>query len=262
MSHKRPAYSRRDFLCNAGSGLGAIALSSMLAAEAAPLQDPLAPKAPHFKPTAKSVIWCFMEGGPSHIDLFDPKPELVRLAGKPMPESFGHPITAMGTGSNSLMPSLRTFKQYGQSGIWVSDWYPEIAKHVDEMTMFQACWADGLNHVGSVCQMNTCSILAGRPALGSWVMYGLGSANENLPTYVVLTDAAEVVAKATTTAEDDSLAMARLWEAGGASAGAIRQAAGIARLAVSQFLAIKDNAETTAGYAATSALNIEEAAHF
>jgi len=193
MSHKRLAYSRRDFLCNAGSGLGAIALSSMLAAEAAPLQDPLAPKPPHFKPTAKSVIWCFMEGGPSHIDLFDPKPELVKLAGKPMPESFGHPITAMGTGSNSLMPSLRTFKQYGQSGIWVSDWYPEIAKHVDEMTVFQACWADGLNHVGSVCQMNTCSILAGRPALGSWVMYGLGSANENLPTYVVLTDAGQVV---------------------------------------------------------------------
>ena len=193
MSHKRLAYSRRDFLCNAGSGLGAIALSSMLAAEAAPLQDPLAPKPPHFKATAKSVIWCFMEGGPSHIDLFDPKPELIRLAGQPMPESFGHPITAMGTGSNSLMPSKRAFRQFGQSGIWVSDWYPEIAKHVDEMTVFQACWADGLNHVGSVCQMNTCSILAGRPALGSWVMYGLGSANQNLPTFVVLTDASEVV---------------------------------------------------------------------
>jgi hypothetical protein len=193
MSHKRLPYSRRDFLCNAGSGLGAIALSAMLSADAAPLPDPLAPKPPHFKPTAKSVIWCFMEGGPSHLDTFDPKPELVRLAGKPMPESFGHPITAMGTGSNTLMPSKRVFKQFGQSGIWVSDWYPEIAQHVDEMTVFQACWADGLNHVGSVCQMNTCSILAGRPALGSWVMYGLGSANENLPTFVVLTDAGEVV---------------------------------------------------------------------
>jgi hypothetical protein len=193
MSHKRLPYSRRDFLCNTGSGLGAIALSAMLSADAAPLPDPLAPKPPHFKPTAKSVIWCFMEGGPSHLDTFDPKPELVRLAGKPMPESFGHPITAMGTGSNTLMPSKRVFKQFGQSGIWVSDWYPEIAQHVDEMTVFQACWADGLNHVGSVCQMNTCSILAGRPALGSWVMYGLGSANENLPTFVVLTDAGEVV---------------------------------------------------------------------
>jgi hypothetical protein len=195
------ARSRRDFLRNAGSGLGAFALASMLdqdgllpkAAAATSVPDPLAPKKPHFKPTAKSVIWVFLEGGPSHIDLFDPKPELVRLAGQPLPASFGKVVTAMGTSNNTLMPSKRTFKQYGQSGIWVSDWLPEIANHVDDMTVFRACWADGLNHVGSVCQMNTCSILAGRPALGSWVMYGLGSANQNLPTFVVLTDAAEVV---------------------------------------------------------------------
>jgi hypothetical protein len=196
MSHKRKPYSRRDFLTNAGSGLGAIALSSMLAADgllAAPPADPLRPKPPHFKPTAKSVIWLFMEGGPSHIDLFDPKPALEKLAGQPMPASFGKVMTAMGTGNNTLMPAKRKWKQYGQSGMWVSDWYPEIANHVDEMTMFRACWADGLNHVGSVCQMNTCSILAGRPALGAWVTYGLGSANQNLPTFVVLTDAAEVV---------------------------------------------------------------------
>ncbi|HYL73593.1 MAG TPA: DUF1501 domain-containing protein [Bryobacteraceae bacterium] len=193
--HKRIPNSRRDFLCNAGSGLGSLALASLLAADAraAEVADPLSPKPPHFKPTAKSVIWLFMEGGPSHLDLFDPKPALEELAGQPMPESFGHPITAMGTGSNSLMPSKRVWKQHGQSGIWVSDWYPEIAKHVDEMSVFRACWADGLNHVGSVCQMNTCSILAGRPALGSWVMYGLGSANRNLPTFVVLTDAGEVI---------------------------------------------------------------------
>lgn len=193
--HKRIPNSRRDFLCNAGSGLGSLALASLLAgdARAAEVADPLRPKPPHFKPTAKSVIWLFMEGGPSHLDLFDPKPALEKLAGQPMPESFGHPITAMGTGSNSLMPSKRVWKQHGQSGIWVSDWYPEIAKHVDEMSVFRACWADGLNHVGSVCQMNTCSILAGRPALGSWVMYGLGSANRNLPTFVVLTDAGEVI---------------------------------------------------------------------
>ena len=200
MSHKRQARSRRDFLRNAGSGLGAFALASMLdqdgwlpRAQGATAPDPLAPKKPHFKPTAKSVIWLFMEGGPSHIDLFDPKPELERLAGQPMPASFGKVVTAMGTASNTLMPAKRTWKQYGQSGIWVSDWLPEIAQHVDNMTVFRACWADGLNHVGSVCQMNTCSILAGRPALGSWVMYGLGSANRNLPTFVVLTDAGEVV---------------------------------------------------------------------
>src|SRR5712692_9743390 len=103
MSHKRLPYSRRDFLCNAGSGLGSLALASMLASDgfmpkaaAADAPDPLRPKPPHFKPTAKSVIWLFMEGGPSHVDLFDYKHALEKLAGKPMPESFGRPITAMG----------------------------------------------------------------------------------------------------------------------------------------------------------------------
>jgi hypothetical protein len=151
MSHKRQAKSRRDFLRNAGSGLGAFALASMLDQDGwgATAVDPLAPKKPHFKPKAKSVIWLFMEGGPSHIDLFDPKPELERLAGQPMPASFGKVVTAMGTASNTLMPAKRSWKQYGQSGIWVSDWMPETAQHVDNMTVFRACWADGLNHVAS-----------------------------------------------------------------------------------------------------------------
>src|SRR6476661_2931982 len=141
---KIPARSRREFLMKSGSGLGGLALASMLAqdgllpaAQAATARNPLAPKPPHHKPTAKAVIWLFMEGGPSHIDLFDPKPELDRLAGQPMPASFGKVITAMGTGNNSLMPSKRTFARYGQSGIWVSDWYPEIAKHVDDMCVFR-----------------------------------------------------------------------------------------------------------------------------
>ncbi|MDZ4800685.1 MAG: DUF1501 domain-containing protein [Bryobacteraceae bacterium] len=185
---------RRDFLTRGGSGLSAIALASMLERDGfAAVSNPLSKKEPHHKPTAKAVIWCFMEGGPSHIDLFDPKPELEKLAGKPMPESFGRPITAMGTASNTIMPSKRTWKQHGQSGIWVSDWYPEIAKHVDDITVFRGCSADGLNHVGSVCQMNTGSILAGRPSLGAWVTYGLGTSNENLPTFVILTDDKEVL---------------------------------------------------------------------
>src|ERR1700716_3676843 len=124
MSHKRRPVSRRDFLANAGGGLGAIALRAMQAekAGAAPVTDSLRAKAPHFKATAKSVIFLFMEGGPSHIDTFDPKPALEKLAGQPMPESFGKVITAMGTASNTLMPAKRTWKQHGQSGIWVSDW--------------------------------------------------------------------------------------------------------------------------------------------
>jgi hypothetical protein len=188
--HFVPTSSRREFLMRSCGGLGALAVSSMLNAEAA---DPLAPRKPDHAPTAKSVIWLFMEGGPSHIDLFDPKPELERLAGQPMPASFGKVVTAMGTASNTLMPSNRKWKQYGQSGMWVSDWYPSIAEHVDDITLFRSCWADGLNHVGSVCQMNTGSILAGRPSMGAWVTYGLGSANRNLPTFVILTDAGEVI---------------------------------------------------------------------
>ncbi len=186
-----PGCCRRDFLMRSCSGLSALALSSIL--QAAEPKDPLAAKAPDHKATAKSVIFLFMEGGPSHIDLFDPKPELQRLAGQPMPPSYGKVITAMGTASNTLMPSTRTFKQYGQSGMWVSDWYPNIARHVDDIAMLRSCWADGLNHVGSVCQMNTGSILAGRPSLGAWVTYGLGTANQNLPTFVILTDDKEVL---------------------------------------------------------------------
>jgi hypothetical protein len=172
-------------------GLGALAVSSLLSA--AESKDPLAPRTPDHSPTAKSVIWLFMEGGPSHLDLFDYKPELRRLAGQPVPPSYGKVITAMGTASNTLMPDSRTWRQYGQSGIWVSDWYPEVAKHVDDITVVRSCWADGLNHVGSVCEMNTGSILAGRPSLGAWVTYGLGTANQNLPSFMILTDAGEVL---------------------------------------------------------------------
>src|SRR5579872_4466394 len=185
------AATRRNFLMRSCGGLGALAISAMM--QGAERPDPLAAKKPDHKPTAKSVIWLFMEGGPSHIDLFDPKPELERLAGQPMPPSFGKVITAMGTASNTLMPARRTWKQYGQSGLWVSDWYPNVAQHADSMAMFRSCWADGLNHVGSVCQMNTGSILAGRPSMGAWVTYGLGTANQNLPTFVILTDAGEVL---------------------------------------------------------------------
>jgi hypothetical protein len=198
--HVSHVASRREFLSRAGAGFGAIAFSYLLAqdgllAAQAPVGsvEGVAPRGPHHTPRAKSIIWLFMEGGPSHLDLFDPKPALDRLAGQPLPASFGRPITAMGTAGNQLMPSRRQWKRYGESGLWVSDWYPGIAQHVDEMAMFQSCWADGLNHVGSVCQMNTGSILAGRPSMGAWVTYGLGTANEDLPTFVILTDAGEVL---------------------------------------------------------------------
>ncbi len=194
--HVVPVRSRREFLAKAGSGLGAIALGHLLnqsgfipqglAKEA--VRNPLAAKPPHHAPKAKSVIWLFMEGGPSHVDLFDPKPMLDKLAGQPMPPSFDRPITAMGTADNTLMPSKRKWNQFGDSGLWVSDWYPHTAQHVDKLAVIRSCVADGLNHVGSVSQMNTGSILAGRPSLGAWVTYGLGTANESLPAFVILTD--------------------------------------------------------------------------
>jgi hypothetical protein len=188
--HVLPARTRREFLLGAGAGFGALALSALMAEEATAKQQagPLGARLPLFAPKARSVIWLFMEGGPSHIDLFDPNPELDRLHGQPLPPSFGRPLTAMGTANNALLPSKRTFKRHGQSGTWVSDWYPEIAQHADDLAIVRSCWADGLNHVGSVCQMNTGSILAGRPSLGSWVQYGLGTANRDLPAFVVMLD--------------------------------------------------------------------------
>jgi len=202
LPHVPVVTSRRDLLFRAGLGFGGLALSSLLSEDAAAagagsqgpgVGNPLGPKPPQFGARADAVIFLFMEGGPSHLDLFDPKPALQRLAGQPLPSSFKRPITPMGVSDNTIMPTKRTFKQHGQSGTWVSDWYPHVAQHVDKLCVVRSCWADGLNHVGSVCQMNTGSILAGRPSLGSWVQYGLGSANQSLPGFVILLDEKEPV---------------------------------------------------------------------
>jgi hypothetical protein len=200
LPHVPVVTSRRDLLFRAGMGFGGLALAALLAEEqpaaAAPANRPGFGgilHAPHHAAKVDSVIFLFMEGGPSHIDLFDPKPELQRLAGQPLPESYGKPITPMGVTGNALLATKRTFKKYGQAGIDVSDWYPHIAQHADRLCVVRSCWADGLNHVGSVCQMNTGSILAGRPSLGAWVQYGLGSTNRNLPGFVVLLDEREPI---------------------------------------------------------------------
>lgn len=183
--------SRRDMLCRAGAGFGALPLAWMLAqdqARGAERESPLAAKLAYQPPKAKSVIFLFMEGGPSHIDSFDPKPELTRLHGQPLPESYGKVILAMGESHAPLFASKRTFKQYGESGLWVSDWLPHTAEMVDDIAVIRSCWANGINHSSGVCQMNTGSILGGRPSLGSWVTYGLGSENADLPAFVVMQD--------------------------------------------------------------------------
>ncbi len=186
--YERP-HSRRDFLARAGAGFGSLALTDLLLKQGAMAHGGLTNPVPHHGlGKAKSVIFLFMEGGPSHIDLFDPKPLLNKLAGKPLPESFVRPLTAMGEQDSPILGEKRVWKQHGQAGTWVSDWLPHTARIVDDIAVIRSCKQDGLNHVGSVCQMNTGSILAGRPSLGAWATYGLGSENENLPAFVVLTD--------------------------------------------------------------------------
>lgn len=175
--------TRRQFLCRSGGGFGALALASLLEGKSneAEGSSPL-------KPRAKRVIFLFMEGGPSHIDLFDPKPLINKLAGQSLPESFGDVITSMGESRSPILPCKRKWKQHGEGGIWISDWLPHLTRHADDIAVIRSCWADGINHSAGVCQMNTCSILGGRPSLGSWVSYGLGTENEDMPAYVVMQD--------------------------------------------------------------------------
>jgi Protein of unknown function (DUF1501) len=187
--------SRREFLVRAGGGMGAIALAALMGSTARAddheiqTANPLAAREPHFAPRAKRVVWLFMDGGPSHIDLFDRKPALEKLAGEPLPPSFKRPITAMGvTSGTPLMATPRKFKQYGQSGLWVSDLYPHVAQVVDDLCLVQSCTADGLTHVAACTQANTGSILLGRPSLGAWTVYGLGNETEDLPGFIVLAD--------------------------------------------------------------------------
>lgn len=186
--HVEPVRNRRDFLLKSGAGFGALALSGLMQRPGQAASNSANVKSPHHPPRAKSVIFLFMEGGPSHIDLFDPKPALERYEGQPLPPSFGKVITAMGEANAPLLASKRSWKQHGHSGIWVSDWLPHIATCVDDIAVIRSCISDGLNHSGGVCQMNTGSTLGGRPSLGSWVAYGLGTENENLPAFVVLLD--------------------------------------------------------------------------
>ncbi len=181
-----PVFSRRDWLATAGGGFGALALNSLLAQTAA--ANPLAAKKSPLPARAKSVIFLFMEGGPSQLDLLDPKPLLNKLAGKPLPASFGKVITSMGEAGAPLLACPRKWSQHGQSGMWFSEWLPHTAKHADDLCVIRSCVADGINHSAGVCQMNTGSILGGRPSLGAWTSYGLGTENSSLPAFLVMQD--------------------------------------------------------------------------
>lgn len=182
---------RRSFLSRslltAGGGCAALAMASLdhaVATESRPSVAPL----PHQLPRVKRVIWLFMHGGPSHVDLFDPKPELERLAGEPLPESFGMFMTRRKVAENPLLPPVKPLRPRGESGLHISDMLPQIAQHADDLCVLRSVHGDSVNHPQSVYQMNTGHILMGRPSVGSWVAYGLGTENRDLPAFVVLPD--------------------------------------------------------------------------
>jgi len=179
--------SRRDFLLHATSGLGGIALHAMLAHDArADVKNPLAAKKPHFEARAKRVIFLFMVGGPSQIDLFDRKPELEKWAGKPLPESTGRPKSQFTKGDEYLLPSTRKWTKSGQSGIEISDLMPHLAKRADDICFLRSCWCSNTVHAPAMYELHSGRTLMGYPSLGSWVTYGLGSVSENLPAYCVM----------------------------------------------------------------------------
>jgi hypothetical protein len=185
--------TRREFLNHAALGAGAAALSGLLPglgsalAGATGSDDPLAPKPPHFAPKAKSVIWLHMAGAPSSLDLFDYKPDLIKLHGQPLPESFGKNLkTATDGGVGALLATKRKWKQHGESGAWVSDWLPNLAAQVDNIAFLKGTKTEGSTHVISSLKLHTSGLTPGRPALGAWIQYGLGSANPDLPAFVVL----------------------------------------------------------------------------
>jgi hypothetical protein len=180
--------SRRQFLHRLGMGFGAIGLSGMLAPElcagvaadgAAPASA-LAPRPPHFRARAKRVIHLFMNGGPSHIDTFDPKPVLLKYANKPLKGLPGE--SSFGV----ALPSSFKFSKHGQSGLDVSELFPHVAKCADDLCVIRSMHGDEINHEPGIMHMNTGEAFLSRPTIGSWITYGLGTENQNLPGYVVL----------------------------------------------------------------------------
>jgi hypothetical protein len=189
--HTPVATSRREFLFRSGGGLGGIALNWLLAREAraagpARAANPLAAKPPHYEPKAKRVIFLFMVGGPSQMDLFDPKPELEKWAGKPLPESTGRPKSQFTSGGEVILPSTRKWKRHGRSGIEVSDLMPELATCVDDICFLRSCWCTSTIHAPAMYELHSGRTLMGFPSLGSWVTYGLGCETDNLPAYCVM----------------------------------------------------------------------------
>ena len=174
--------SRRDLLRSTACGFGLLALTDLLAA-AERSDDPLAPKVPHFPAKAKRVIFLFMHGGPSQVDTFDYKPKLAEDNGKPLP--FPKPRVVSGATGN-LLKSPFAFKQHGQSGAWVSELFPHIATRVDDLCFIKSMHGSNSRHGGALLELHTGSDTFVRPSMGSWVTYGLGTENRDLPGYITI----------------------------------------------------------------------------
>jgi hypothetical protein len=182
--------SRRDLLARAGNGMGLIALAGLLDSlglNAGEPSDPLAVKPGHFPCKAKSVIWVFMNGGPSHIDTWDYKPELAKQDGKDL-AGFDKDTGFFTDQVGPLMKSPFAFSQHGQSGSWVSEIFPALSQHVDKMAFLHSCWTDSNNHAPALLKINSGMARMGFPSMGAWLTYGLGSAARDLPAFVVMTD--------------------------------------------------------------------------
>jgi hypothetical protein len=184
-----PFLTRRHILQSAGAGFGGLGLQSLLAADGAlHSANPMAAQVAQFAPKAKSVIFLFMYGGPSHVDLFDPKPALAKYHGRAIPVWKKEDAFMGGKTKNVAMQSPYRFAKHGQSGIEMAELFPNLARHADDLCVIRSMHAESNNHGPALFQMNTGFMQAGRPSMGSWVTYGLGSESENLPACVVLLD--------------------------------------------------------------------------
>jgi uncharacterized protein (DUF1501 family) len=197
MESPSPLLSRREMLRRAGLGFGTWALLDLLTRDgqlpAATPDNPLAAKAPHTTPRATHVIFLFMQGGPSHLDTFDPKPLLNKLHGKPLPPSAVEGLRLQFTRPDAaLLGSPTAFRKCGRSGLEIADTYPHLQTCADDLAVVRSCHHDSFNHAPAQYMLNTGSARMGRPCLGSWVTYGLGSESENLPAFVVMATTGDV----------------------------------------------------------------------
>src|SRR3954451_11045448 len=189
--HERERFlTRRHFFGRASTGLGVAALSGLLGEDLKAAGNDGLPGLPHFKPTAKRVIYLFQSGAPSQMDLFDYKPRLQEFARQELPDSvrMGQRLTGMTSGQSSfpVAPSVFQFQRHGDSGAWVSELMPQMAKIADDVCFIKSMYTEAINHDPAVTFFQTGFQIAGRPSIGAWLSYGLGSANEDLPAFVVM----------------------------------------------------------------------------